>query len=304
MRRLTDLSVFDWPNLPKPGRCWGMEFYLHPARRFYRLRSLLPHLLEKLVRLESICEVDLLPTAHYLRRHAPVLTIEYVKEGSLLVRQRGVGYELSAGELFLMQPGLEGEFLCGQKGCLKQSMLFSGEMVIPFLERSGLRDLDVMAHPNPVHMDDLFRQANELADNPSKPQFGRNSRLAFEILLSLLEPPDMTGMPDKLKNLLTRIKEHPEIPWNQSSMARVCCCSDTHLTRLFRQHLHTTPHQYLYDLRMQLAHSMLASKQLSIKEVAAKCGFHDAMNFSTGFRARFGMSPQAFRRDLSILDER
>ena len=54
MTELTDLSVFAWTELPKPGRCWGMEFYLHPARRSYRLRSLFPHASDMLLRLDFL----------------------------------------------------------------------------------------------------------------------------------------------------------------------------------------------------------------------------------------------------------
>ena len=300
MKELTDLSVFAWTELPKPGRCWGMEFYLHPARRSYRLRSLFPHASDMLLRLESICEVDLLPTAHYMRRHAPVLTIEYVKEGSLLVRQRGKGYELESGELFLMLPGYEGEFLCGASGCKKQSMLFSGKLLNGFLENSGLAARDVMKHPNPAYMERLFQQANELTENNSVLQFGRNSRLAFEILQSLLEPPDKAGFPDRLNQLLNRIDKHPEYRWNQGEMAKICGCSGTHLGRLFRHYLQTSPCQYLRGQRMEQARRLLAEGQYSVKEIAAVCGFNDAMNFSTAFRARFGLSPRAFRRQLSI----
>ena len=83
-------------------------------------------------------------------------------------------------------------------------------------------------------------------------------------------------------------------------MAGRCGCSCTHLVRLFRKYFDTTPRQYLLELRMRHAKRLLADEKLSVKEISARVGYDNALNFSTGFRKRFGISPSEYRKQLSI----
>lgn len=127
MKILEDISAFRWEPLPPPCYFEGMEFFHRRSRRSFRMRALPAGIADDLLRIDCICEVDLLPQAHYMRRCAPFLSIEYVKQGSLLVRQRGKAYELEKGEIFLMQPQIENEFLSGEGGCRKISVMIVGK---------------------------------------------------------------------------------------------------------------------------------------------------------------------------------
>ena len=48
--------------------------------------------------------------------------------------------------------------------------------------------------------------------------------------------------------------------------------------------------------RLDRARALLASTQLSVEEIAARSGFHDASHLSHAFRRRFGSTPSSFRR--------
>lgn len=72
-------------------------------------------------------------------------------------------------------------------------------------------------------------------------------------------------------------------------------CYD-YLCRLFRQELHTTPHQYLADLRLQAAANALRAGNGSITEIAHMCGYHDPLYFSRMFKKKFGLSPREYAR--------
>ncbi len=107
-------------------------------------------------------------------------------------------------------------------------------------------------------------------------------------------------MPPVLAALCDILELHPEHDWKQPEMAQRCHCSPTHLVRLFHRHLHTTPRQYLLDVRMRRARRLLADENRSIKEIAAEAGYDNALNFSTCFRNRFGISPRDYRKQLSF----
>lgn len=100
MKLLSDPSIFRWESPPQSLYCGEMEFFHHPVRRSYRVRQLLVDPLSDLLWIKSVCEVHLLRGAHYMRRHAPFLSIEFVQQGTLLVRQRGRCTSWSRGRSF------------------------------------------------------------------------------------------------------------------------------------------------------------------------------------------------------------
>lgn len=300
MKELSNAAPFRWVNLPPPSYSEGMEFYHQSSRRNYRMRQPPPDPVSDLLRIDCFCEVHLLRGAHYLRRHAPFLSIEYVREGTLLVRQRGRMYELEQGELFLMQPEIENEFLSGEGGCRKISVMLKGRVLPAMLGESGLDRVNVLSRRSHSPMERLFREISELAGEHSVKEPGRNARLAFELLQALRLPADDSEFPPLLSGLRDALEQNPQYCWNQTVMAARCGCSPTHLVRLFHRYFHTTPRQFLLDLRIRHARQLLADETLSIKEIAAAVGYDSALNFSTSFRKRFGISPREYRKQLSI----
>jgi transcriptional regulator GlxA family with amidase domain len=70
----------------------------------------------------------------------------------------------------------------------------------------------------------------------------------------------------------------------------------THLFRVFRRHLGTSPREYLLEFRLRKACELLRRTTLSIGEVACSVGFEQPAHFSAQFRRRRGVSPSEFRR--------
>ena len=71
--------------------------------------------------------------------------------------------------------------------------------------------------------------------------------------------------------------------------------SKFHFARLFQQATGTTPYRHLLDTRLNAAKRLLQTTDLSIGEVARKCGFKRPNHFATQFANRFGISPRDFR---------
>jgi AraC family transcriptional regulator of arabinose operon len=74
-------------------------------------------------------------------------------------------------------------------------------------------------------------------------------------------------------------------------MAEAAGVSEPRLTTLFRQSLGTSPAKHAEDVRLQHAAHLLRSGNLSAKEVAHACGFHDPPHFSRRYRQKYGRSP-------------
>ncbi|MPN44899.1 HTH-type transcriptional regulator CdhR [bioreactor metagenome] len=74
--------------------------------------------------------------------------------------------------------------------------------------------------------------------------------------------------------------------------------SPARLRFLFQEHLNTTPHRYLRELRMRKAEQLLHQSDIRIREVAAQCGYSSAVRFIHAFTARHGISPRGYRIQL------
>jgi len=70
--------------------------------------------------------------------------------------------------------------------------------------------------------------------------------------------------------------------------------SGTYLRKKFQEKYGMSPQQYLTEVRIELARSLLKTKYFSVKEVARRCGFENEKYFSTVFKEKVGISPKFF----------
>lgn len=91
-------------------------------------------------------------------------------------------------------------------------------------------------------------------------------------------------------------RSHMDKPIGVEEISRAARCSRSHLTRLFRASWQMGVQEYLEYIRMQRAVRLLTPGDLTVKEVARRCGFADENYFCKVFRRNFNRSPGQFRR--------
>jgi len=79
-------------------------------------------------------------------------------------------------------------------------------------------------------------------------------------------------------------------------VAKAACLSPYHLHRVFRQTFQKTPHQYLTDIKLKRAHTLLTGNQ-SVSEAANAVGFKSISSFSQLFSNYFGFSPSTLNEN-------
>ncbi len=94
---------------------------------------------------------------------------------------------------------------------------------------------------------------------------------------------------------LAYIRDHYHDPIDVAGVVRHTLISRRTLELLFRKHLNCTPAEEIRRVRLEHAAKMLRNSQDSVGRIALKCGFSDQRNFSTTFKAAFGMTPSDSR---------
>ncbi|MBO5853082.1 MAG: PocR ligand-binding domain-containing protein [Clostridia bacterium] len=79
-------------------------------------------------------------------------------------------------------------------------------------------------------------------------------------------------------------------------LANKFSCSQSMLVKCFKKEFGTTIMSALMDIRLKKAAEHLKNGRLSVKEVAAECGFSEQNYFSKAFSKKYGCSPSEYRK--------
>ena len=80
-----------------------------------------------------------------------------------------------------------------------------------------------------------------------------------------------------------------------ADVARHLGIDRTHLSRLFKQKLNSSPERELTRLRMKKACELLSMRNVRVKEAAYSVGYNDPLHFSRMFRKLHALSPEQYR---------
>ncbi len=127
--------------------------------------------------------------------------------------------------------------------------------------------------------------------------------LGVRLAVDSLQLANMRGIRETLPSAEARvtrvvrmIDEGPDAEHSLARMAEEARLSPYHFLRIFESVAGLTPHQYVIRMRLRRAAVRLVQDAASVLDIAFDCGFGDVSNFNRSFRAEFGMSPRAFRR--------
>jgi AraC family transcriptional regulator len=112
------------------------------------------------------------------------------------------------------------------------------------------------------------------------------------------KPPGALGKPiddRRMARVMEFIDANIERNFTVADLAAVACMSPAHFARSFKATAGRTPHQFVSQMRLDLAKRMLADPHQSVSDIAVSTGFSSPSNFSRAFRDATGMTPGAYR---------
>ena len=92
------------------------------------------------------------------------------------------------------------------------------------------------------------------------------------------------------------MRDHVERPLSLIALARLLTCQPRTLDRRFRRVLGAPPGMVYRHLRLSEARKLLDGTQLSVAEIAVRCGYESPAAMARAMRRRYGRAPTALRR--------
>ena len=190
-------------------------------------------------------------------------------------------------------------------------------------ELIGLRDEDI----SPQYLVERYRHADELVLQGARLddiiELVRNSPTGYDwFITSKFPATDRDGRVIGLVGLTRKLSSREGDPVAASisdlapavdlmlleyhrnlsirELAAAACLSTSEFSRVFKRRFHVTPHQYLLQIRLELACELLATSDYSVGHIAKLTGFYDQSHMTNALVNARGVSPREYRKEFRI----
>jgi AraC-like DNA-binding protein len=234
----------------------------------------------------------------------------------------GRGTPFAAGHLVLIRPYLPHRFATDTAAGSHLAVHFDLAPGVPPNERLAARrpyqvrlpaGLELPTHGRAPVGSPLARRFGDIVDRfaeRTEPARLAVSGMLMRIIADLAGQPEAHDTPDpavdrlgaanvvRLKRAAAFIDAHLDRPLDVDTIADAAGLSPSYFARLFRAWSGRSVMRYVRQQRVHRARQLLADVDLSIKQVAARCGFDDPYHFSRVFREEDGLPPSQYRAAL------
>lgn len=232
--------------------------------------------------------------------------INYVRFGSAIMQIDGQDLLLKKGDCVVIPPYKKHSFVVNkQEGCglvqvemslnipeseRPQATVYSVdatyyrisqcEEIVPLMER--------IARLNRMRtLDDYLKMSLKLTVI--------DLMISLRYHMNLIDSDNNTQMNAKIQEIIRYIKGHYTEELSIESLCKLHQVSTRYVGRYFRQHLKTSPLEYLTELRITNAKRLLWNTNKSILEIALESGYDSAQYFCRVFKRREAMTPREYR---------
>lgn len=99
----------------------------------------------------------------------------------------------------------------------------------------------------------------------------------------------------KLQRAVEYLLAHMDTDVRLTTLAAEVGLSPFHFARAFKASVGLAPHQYVSEMRLETARTLLTATTRSLTDIALSLGYDSSSHFSNAFRRRFAVSPSRFR---------
>ena len=221
-------------------------------------------------------------------------------------------FDVSPGNVILIPRGhLHRTTSINKKGYSRYVVYFSEEYIDDFISIIGRDTFDAFMQGRCLQLNDFAISAiHEILQRMDQTQkqvlpFAEASLKTDlqQILLYLLRYGEKqyrsaAQSASKIQEATQYIMEHYAKDLTLENVASVACMERTYFCKCFKTITGFGFSEYLTRVRMQAAESFLLKTDLSVSEIASRCGFSGSNYFGDVFRRCAGLSPSKYRKKL------
>lgn len=227
------------------------------------------------------------------------MEICYVASGRLTVKIDGEGYDLRAGEMAVIFPGLLHEYIGAGAAC-EGTLLIFDPAVCRDAPPGGKRPVCPILNAKDCHPDVAYclRRLQDASCRASP----RVQRAYLQLLMAqMLEEMALTderhtAPADIAHQAIVYLSAHFDEPLTLQGVAQALCVSGYHLSHVFAHRLHMGFRAYLNSLRVAQAKQLLRDAGQTVTQVCFQCGFENLRTFDRVFTRQCGVTPSAYQK--------
>ncbi len=214
--------------------------------------------------------------------------------------QKGV-YSLLCGDVFLLPPLEPAIISCDASHCRHITFTLSGPSVDLFFRRAGFSDSNLAnsLSGGENFFKELEIEINSFPDDSDYAQAVFLTGKIYELTSRITNLQNNTAHYSLSERVIAYFSANLSNNISISNLATAYGFSRTHFTLLFKNETGLSPKQYLLDLRMKRANSLLQETDLDIKTISRQVGYEDPLLFSKQFKSKMGISPSNLRKTFS-----
>ena len=166
------------------------------------------------------------------------------------------------------------------------------EATLPFKEPMIISD-DSEHHILGIFNDSLYFFNSDI--NSKQLIIAAFGNLIVSYMIAFQNTKPLRDVVDAIRSSITQ--NFTDCDYELDKFLRTIPFSYDYLRKLFKSEMGMTPHNYLTNLRMQLAEKLLCSSdslEQNISQIAYVCGYSEPLYFSRVFKKHFGCSPKNY----------
>ncbi|MFK7924030.1 MAG: helix-turn-helix domain-containing protein [Bacteroidia bacterium] len=229
----------------------------------------------------------------------------YVTEGGGVLEDESGKYQIKAGTIMILRPGISHRYRPEKKsGWIESYIGFEGELAHRFLAKKTFADASIINCGIRGELIDTYDKIFNLVKEEEPGFQAIASGLIIKLLgylISFEKRKDFSGKPIEkvIQKARFQMREQFDQKMDLRQFAEANHVGYAYLRKMFKKYTGLPPHQYHLELKIMKARELIFTTEKSIKEICFELGFDSLHYFSRLFKKKTGVNPSELRKNAS-----
>lgn len=226
--------------------------------------------------------------------------------GAGKLEMNGIRYELPEGSAFFIPAKLPHSYYPDDDIWDIRWMVPGGSALPDLIRKFHLEDGGVFMVQDESGLDRILNQMRTTLINHPKHGSVLAAGSVYSFILEFIYQTSLREISEEVEmpyeHQILALKEYIDVhymhPISLEDLCQVIPVTHQHMCRIFREALGMRPMEYIRQVRIENACSLLLYSDLSVKKIGEKCGFHNTNYFCKVFKEREHVTPMEYRNSV------